>query len=479
MKADRDVLTAVVTALQRQRSEGAGRLPDGVLTGVAELTGVPKSTLSRWVTQGLPAPQRPMPRFSLEDDEEALAVIYDVNHSRAAAHRRLVQERGAENVPSERTIQRAFRALTIGQQHGVERGDPGWRSHRPVQRYEPEYRNQHWQADHTCLEIYVQPGKGRKPVRPWLTTFIDCYSRAIMGYCVSLRPNQGHVLAGLRSAVRLYSDRGPFCGVPAWVTTDRGMEFVADAVIEALVLMRVTAMPTLPRHPQNNGKAERLHQTITSVFLADLPGFLDGAKDLKKQPLAGNFVLPLDVFLEQLARWIDHYNLERPHKTLDGGTPAEIFEADPTPLSIPSDELLRRYLLKGMTRVVRRGVVWFAGNAYIGRGFREGETVEIRVDPNDLGAIETYRGDSHLCTAEMEERATPEQIDAWVQSNQEDAERHAKAKSRARKRSRRRYAAMVDSRPSVETTTVPAGARTSTATRRRHEARNRALDKLS
>jgi transposase InsO family protein len=479
MTRDREVLEAVVASLQRQRRENGGRLLDGALRDAHELLGVPKSTLSRWSTSGLPKPRRPMPRYSLLEDEEALAIVYEVNESRAAAHRRLVSMR-PDNVPSKRTLQRSFRRdLGRGHQHAVERGDAGWRSHVPVERYEPEFRNQHWQADHTCLEVLVQPpGKNRRAARPWLTTFIDCYSRGIMGYSLSLQPNQGHVLAALGSAVRLYPHRGPFCGVPAWVTTDRGLEFVAHAVIEALVLMRVTAMPTLPRHPQNNGKIERLHQTITKEFLADLPGYLDGSKDLEKRPLAGAFVLPLDEFVARLAAWIDQYNLERPHTALDGQTPAEVFASDPTPLAIAPEELLRRYLLKGETRVVTRGVLGYLKEEYIGPGLREGEKVEIRVDPNDLRTIEVYRSHEHVCTATMKRVATEQQRDAWIAYNEGEAESHTKARSRARRQARRRYKAIVDGAGSVETTTAPAGVALPDAQQRRRNARQRMLDKI-
>lgn len=74
-------------------------------------------------------------------------------------------------------LQRAFRRMPEAAQAAIELGDKGWRQHRPVQQYEAEFRNQHWQADHQDLEIWVKPpGKHTKPVRPWLTIFVDCYS---------------------------------------------------------------------------------------------------------------------------------------------------------------------------------------------------------------------------------------------------------------------------------------------------------------
>jgi hypothetical protein len=45
------------------------------------------------------------------------------------------------------------------------------------------YPNQTWQSDHTELDILIVGADG-KPDRPWLTTVMDDYSRAICGYMV-------------------------------------------------------------------------------------------------------------------------------------------------------------------------------------------------------------------------------------------------------------------------------------------------------
>ena len=330
------------------------------------------------------------------------------------------------------------------------------------------------------MEIWVKPpSKRARPVRPWLTIFVDCYSRAIMSYVVSLRPNQGHVLAGLGAAIRLREPHGPFCGVPGWITFDRGMENVADAVIEALVMLRMTAMPTLPRHPEHNGKVERLHGTITSMFLAGLPGYTGGAKERDKTLTAGEFVLPLDVLLDELATWVRSYNCDRPHRSLGGLTPLEAWNTDPTPISMPDDALLRRYLLKGQRRKVRREVITFKDREYVARmlpGY-EGRNLEIRYDPNDDFELELYDGERWIGTAVQRERATEVQIDEWVHAHEELAEQHRRDKAAARKRARRRHRAMIDGSPSVETTNVPAKTPGAARDRRRRDARKRALDR--
>lgn len=215
------------------------------------------------------------------------------------------------------------------------------------------------------------------------------------------------------------------------------------------------------------------------MFLAGLPGYLGGAKEHDKTLTAGDFVLPLDVFLEELAKWVHFYNCERPHSALEGLTPLEVWNADPTPISTPPDAMLRRYLLKGKTRKVRRGVITLEDRPYIARvlpGY-EGRTVEIRCDPNDDFELEVYDGETWIGTAVQRERASDAQVDDWVKANQELADQHRRDKAAARKRAKRRHKAMIDGSPSVETTNVPMRTPSAARDKRRRDARRRVLER--
>lgn len=478
MTYDREAAAAVAAALRHERQAAGGRLPDGALAEAARLLGVTRPTLSRWISVGVPGERRQSARLDLEARDDLRPVLYEKNASLAAAHRQLERDLQPEALPSLRTLQRAFRRLPASERDAIRAGEVGWRQHRPVQRYEAEFRNQHWQGDHQQLDIWVRPpGKRRAPLRPWLTVFIDAYSRAIMGYALSVRPNQGHVLAALGAAMRVYPERGPFGGVPRWLTTDRGMEFMADAVLEALVMFRITAMPTLPRHPEHNGKVERLHRTAAQTLLADLPGYTGGATDRAKQPLTGAHILPLDQFAARLAEWVDDYNLRRPHKGLDGDTPLTVWERDPTELALADEAMLRRYQLKGTPRVVRRGKIAFDGHLYLpGPGAAEGHELDLRHDVNDTSTVELYDGDRHVTTATREDMASEAVRDAWIEHHKEMAERHRRDLREARRRSRRTYRAISDAQRAVETTQTPAELPPKVREQRRAAARRRALN---
>lgn len=481
MIVDREVASVVVQRLCNLKGESPdGRLPDGTLSRAADILGVPASTLSQWVTRGgLPPQRRKMPRYTLAGDDEALTVLTRFNAHRSTAYDHLVELRGAENMPSRSTFYRAFRALPRFERDGITLGEVGIRQHRAVKTYEPEHRNDHWQVDHQQLNIWIQPSNPKHHAfRPYMTVFEDAYSRAVMSYVISSQPNQSDVLNGLGAAVRLRPRMGPFCGVPRWLTSDRGTELISDSVIEALTLMQITAMPTLAGHPEHNGKVERLHQTIDTNFVTTLPGYLKGKSDRKGRPVGGNLAVPATEFYTKLKDWVEDYNLRRPHSALAGQTPLEAWNGDPTELSIPPESLLRRYLaVAGRLRTISRNVIRFGGQDrhYIGDFLpeRNGEQVEIRYDQNDSDHIEVYAPDGeHLGTAVRKDRATPEQTDAWVQKHEALEKRLRAAASAAGKDARRTATSVIDDRPPRETTDPPPAAAQNAQHRRTRRGRD-------
>jgi transposase InsO family protein len=70
-----------------------------------------------------------------------------------------------------------------------------------VHRREAERPNSIWQADYTPLDILLVRPDGRN-AKPWLTTVIDNYSRAIAGYFLSFEdPSVLHTSLALRQAI--------------------------------------------------------------------------------------------------------------------------------------------------------------------------------------------------------------------------------------------------------------------------------------
>ena len=86
--------------------------------------------------------------------------------------------------PSYATVRQIVRALDPALVTLALEGSFSYRDkHELVFRRRAEHPNQTWQSDHTELDILIV-GTDGKPYRPWLTTVMDDYSRAICGYMV-------------------------------------------------------------------------------------------------------------------------------------------------------------------------------------------------------------------------------------------------------------------------------------------------------
>lgn len=90
------------------------------------------------------------------------------------------------------------------------------------------------------------------------------------------------------------------------IQTDRGREFFAYCFQEKLMEYGIKFRPIKPASPHLNGKVERSQRTDIEEFYATV--------DLKTPDLS-----------DQLQDWQDHYNQRRPHGSLGGRTPWEVW----------------------------------------------------------------------------------------------------------------------------------------------------------
>jgi putative transposase len=111
------------------------------------------------------------------------------------------------------------------QRHFARRGDAAVWDRTVYMRHEARFRGECYEGDHKQLSIEVLAPRAQRPQCPWVTLFIDQFSRLIVGWAISLRPTQAEVLAALRTAVTADPERGEFGGVPVLLRWDRGLEF--------------------------------------------------------------------------------------------------------------------------------------------------------------------------------------------------------------------------------------------------------------
>ncbi len=167
-------------------------------------------------------------------------------------------------------------------------------------RFERTYSNSMWHTDYKLLD------DGR-----WFLCYEDDASRFVTAYGTFERATAENALSVLDEAIRNH-------GKPASIMTDRGSQFYATAseakkkgaseFEKRLAELGIKQILAGVRHPQTNGKLERLHGEIQRK----LPEF--EAIMMRKSD-------PVDLFMQ----W---YNYDRPHMSLglDGEeTPAQAF----------------------------------------------------------------------------------------------------------------------------------------------------------
>ena len=159
--------------------------------------------------------------------------------------------------------------------------------------------NQLWQTDFTYLRVI---GWG------WfyLSTVLDDFSRYILAWklCTTMTAidvsdtlamalrNSGLDRVRVRHRTRLLSDNGP--------------SYLSAQLGSWLAEHGMTHTRGKPYHPMTQGKIERYHRSM------------------KNQILLENYYLPGQ--LEQrLAEFVDYYNLQRYHESLDNLTPADVY----------------------------------------------------------------------------------------------------------------------------------------------------------
>ncbi len=273
------------------------------------------------------------------------------------------------------------------------------------------HRNQIWEVDTVELPFRVVPLRGSRPQKCRVVALIDGATRYVPPPVLVVgRPvNRGDVLAALASAIHHDPERGPFHGAPRALRCDNGLDYLSRAVVEAVLAVGATLAPTAPYTPEHKGKIERWFRTFQERLSLDVPGSVEGARDNRGKLYDTNDLFSVGELAAAITKVVDAYN-DRKHSALNGRSPREAWEDDPTPIRVIPDEDLRWMLLAaGQRKVVRQGIRfenrWFLAPELTGL---VGETVEVRYLPSDLRTIEVYRRGKHLCTAVDVKRASNE-----------------------------------------------------------------------
>lgn len=305
-------LAARVTVEIRLRAVAAVR--DGAaVVDVAEQFGVTRQTVTAWRRryeadglEGLRDRSR-RPHSSphrIPAAVEALICELRREHRRWGARRIAFELRrvGQQNPPSRSTVHRVL----------VRNGlvDPQDQQHKRVyKRWAREVPMHLWQLD-LVGGVHLVGGRECK-----ILTGIDDHSRFVVVATVLEVPSGPAVVDAFIAAMGRW-------GVPVEVLTDNGKQFTGKFTrplpVEVLFERTcreygIAARLTKRRSPTTTGKIERFHRTLRRELLDEVGAF-SSVEDAQAA----------------LDEWVQAYNTQRPHQSLDMQAPAALFRPGPT-----------------------------------------------------------------------------------------------------------------------------------------------------
>jgi transposase InsO family protein len=159
--------------------------------------------------------------------------------------------------------------------------------------------NEMWQTDFTYFKII---GWGWY----YLSTVLDDYSRFIVAWRLCTSMSASDVSDTLDDALNFTGlDQVKVKHKPR-LLSDNGPCYISGELSEYLQENGMTHTRGRPYHPQTQGKIERWHRSM------------------KNQILLNHYYLPGEL-QEQLQHFVNYYNHERYHESLDNLTPADVF----------------------------------------------------------------------------------------------------------------------------------------------------------
>jgi transposase InsO family protein len=271
--------------------------------------------------------------------------------------KRWLESQPVRGVPSASTITAILRRYDLLDEEES-------RKHQPFQRFERPTPNELWQMDFKG-DVVMGCGQRCYP----LTVEDDC-SRFLIGLSACADCTYATVQHCLTTHIRAF-------GLPQQMLMDNGAPWGDDACSRDTVLtiwllrLGVDVLHGRIRHPQTQGKVERLHGSLQRELLADCP--LENLADCQAH----------------FDQWRLLYNTERPHEALDLNPPAAHYQPSPRPfpealppLAFPPGATLRKTDEQGR-------ITWQGRTLRVGRPFQH-QTLGILLDDAQDGLIHVY-----------------------------------------------------------------------------------------
>lgn len=291
--------------------------------------------------------------------------------------------------------------------------------------YDDLASNDIWVCDNHTFDVFVDGGEGSRPIRVYLTGFLDVRSRKMVGWYVTDAPRSDATLYALRRGIGKY-------GIPKMVYSDNGREFLTHDIggrgFRKSAKTDEHEPPTILQHLGiefrtalvRNAKAkiiERAFREVKECFSRLFEGYTGGTiaerpERLKKTgKFASNFTA-VEEFIGYVDTYIEGYFNKQPHRGdgMGGRTPDQVYAQCLYEQRVATPEQLNLMLLRNsrMVKVQRNGVclklydreLYFNSDGLLMDHI--GEKVYFRYDPDHLDEVRVYdEKDRFLCTAQQ------------------------------------------------------------------------------
>ncbi|RZM78651.1 Mu transposase C-terminal domain-containing protein [Leptolyngbya iicbica] len=375
--------------------------------------------MKKWEEEGLAALidsgriDKGKPRIA-EDWQQFIKKVYSNDKCTPAQVftkvRNKARQEGLKDYPSHMTVYRILRLVKEAKEKEESIRNLGWKGSRLALKtrdgevLEIDYSNQVWQCDHTRADILLVDKYGHQMGRPWLTTVIDTYSRAIVGINLGYdAPSSSVVALALRNAImpkqygveyKLYAD-WPTCGTPDHLFTDGGKDFRSNHLRQ--IGLQLGFICHLRDRPSEGGIVERPFGTINTQFLSTLPGYTGSNVQDRPPEAEAEACLTLQELEKLLVAYIVNTYNQRLDARMGDQTRIQRWEAGllKQPRVIPEHELHICLMRQTRRTIYRGGYLQFENLAYRGEALAEhaGENIVLRYDPRNIAQVLVYRHD--------------------------------------------------------------------------------------
>jgi len=308
--------------------------------------------------------------------------------------------------------------------------------------------NDIWVADNHTFDIMVN--KGGKPVRLFLTAFMDVKSRKIMGWCITDNPGSDATIYALKKGIAKY-------GAPKTIYCDNGREFLfhdfggngfrktaklkerefkPPSILKDLGITFMTALPANARAKGIERAFKNIKENFSKLFDSYTGGHVLEKPDSLKEVLKRPGLLPsVEEFHQYVDAYITGYHNKQPHSGdgMYGRFPDEVFAAELIEKRVVPPDMLNLMFMrysKGTIKVGKNGIALTLYGQKLHYFDEElwriyfGKEVYVRYSPDDLSSVRVYDTEQRfICEAPLKEKlgynATKEELQAAQRENRQ------------------------------------------------------------